>query len=136
LQIFSDTHEVPKVDERTLRILAEAVRELIEAKEIGPELGLSYLLWTPPEILAAAKQRASESGPYFYSEATRKRGLALLAEGFSQREVGEALGGIPRTTIAQWVSRDRRERGEAPSGLEAMPEGFRRYWKDKAESAA
>jgi hypothetical protein len=124
---------VPKVDERTLRILSEAVRELIEAKEIGPEVGLSYVVWTPAKLLAAAKQQASEAGPYFYSAQTRKRGIELVAQGRSQREAAAEIG-CPRTTLALWLRRDRRERGIEEAGVAAMPKGFRQHWEKSALS--
>jgi Homeodomain-like domain-containing protein len=124
---------VPKLDDATLQVLAGSVRELIEAGELSAEEGLAHIIFPTPAMLEAAREVAAERGPFFYSEATRQRGLELIAQGLSQREAAAELG-VPRTSVQQWVARDRRERGIEEPGIAAMPKGFRMHWEKSALS--
>jgi hypothetical protein len=69
-----------------LKHRSEAMLGLICARELDPELGLSYVVRPSAQI-----EQASEQGPRPYGERLEDA-LELVAEGAAQWEAGEKLG--------------------------------------------
>jgi hypothetical protein len=86
-------------------VLEEAVRELIVSQRVHPLVGLSYVLWPTPEIMAACERVAAEGGRRYAPE-VRERALALVDAGLSHSEAGHEVG-LPRSTVTAWVRKRR-----------------------------
>jgi hypothetical protein len=78
---------------RGLHTRARAARELIRARELDPDIALSFVVWPSPRLAALSLE-----GRRVYSEETRLRALGFVDGGMSWAVAGRELG-VPKPTV-------------------------------------